>query len=148
CCLYATAAFTRPEDLRKGLELLRTEDCHYVMPVTRYAFPIHRALRINPQRRIEMFHRDQFARRSQDLEHAYHDAGQFYWGRADAWRQERALYDVQTLPLVIPRSRVQDIDTPEDWAWAERLFRTLREEEASPEAAPESLKPAKPGERS
>jgi N-acylneuraminate cytidylyltransferase len=65
--------------------------------------------------------------RSQDLEEAYHDAGQFYWGRAAAWLEEMPIFSAAATPVVLPRYRVQDIDTPEDWKRAEWLFRAMRE---------------------
>ena len=125
CCLYATAPFVESEDLRRGLELLKHEDCDYVFSVTDYAFPIQRAIRITPDSRIEMFNPEHFNTRSQDLEEAYHDAGQFYWGTASAWIEKRTIFGPSSVPLILPRSRVQDIDTTEDWARAELMFQVL-----------------------
>jgi N-acylneuraminate cytidylyltransferase len=126
CCLYATAPFCEPDDLRRGLKLLEESDCDYVFPVAGYAFPIQRAIRITGNGRVQMFDPDQFGVRSQDLEPAYHDAGQFYWGRPDAWLEPRPIFSEMAVPLVLPRFRVQDIDTPEDWEFAETLFRLSR----------------------
>jgi N-acylneuraminate cytidylyltransferase len=64
--------------------------------------------------------------RSQDLEEAYHDAGQFYWGRAEAWLGRREIFSGSSVPVILPRHRVQDIDTPEDWERAEWMFHALR----------------------
>ena len=125
CCIYATAPFMIAQDLIAGLELLRRTGSNYVFPVTTYAFPIQRAVRIGANRQIEMFNPDQFNTRSQDLEEAYHDAGQFYWGTIDAWLDERPVFSSGATPLILPRSRVQDIDTTEDWEQAENMFKTL-----------------------
>ena len=76
--------------------------------------------------RLQMFHPECFNVRSQDLEPAFHDAGQFYWGTHKAWVEEIAIFSEKTAPVVIPRIRVQDIDTPEDWEHAETLFKALR----------------------
>ncbi|MBL7249436.1 pseudaminic acid cytidylyltransferase [Alloalcanivorax marinus] len=126
CCLYATAPFVRPEDLRAGRDRLDRGDVDYAFSVTRYAFPIQRALRVTPQGRIGMFQPEHFSTRSQDLEEAWHDAGQFYWGRALAWREQRPLFSEAAAPIELPRYRVQDIDTPEDWERAEWLFKAMR----------------------
>ena len=123
CCLYATAPFAQSDDLRQGLELLEREGCDYVFAVTRYAAPIQRALRVTPAKRVEMFHPDQFSKRSQDLEPAYHDAGQFYWGRFEAWASQRIVFSPESAAVVLPNDRVRDIDTPEDWVNAEQMFR-------------------------
>jgi N-acylneuraminate cytidylyltransferase len=90
--------------------------------VTTYPFPIQRAVRINGIGRVEMLQPEYFHTRSQDLEEAFHDAGQFYWGTANAWLAERPIFTSDAVPLILPRHRVQDIDTPEDWDQAERIF--------------------------
>lgn len=126
CCLYATAPFIQAEDLRRGLEILQGSGGDYAFSVTSYAFPIQRAIRLTPEGRVEMFNPEHFNTRSQDLEEAYHDAGQFYWGRADGWLQGKMIFSPASLPVMLPRHRVQDIDTPEDWVRAEWLFKAMQ----------------------
>ena len=126
CCLYATAPFIQAEDLRRGLEILQGSGGDYAFSVTSYAFPIQRAIRLTPEGRVEMFNPEHFSTRSQDLEEAYHDAGQFYWGRAEAWLQGQMIFSPASLPVMLPRHRVQDIDTPEDWVRAEWMFKAMQ----------------------
>lgn len=126
CCLYATAPFVTHEDLKQGLEQLLQQDCDYAFTVTSYAFPIQRAVRISDGGRVEMFQPENFNTRSQDLKEAYHDAGQFYWGKASAWKNETPLFSKGSSAVILPRERVQDIDTPEDWARAEWLFKAMQ----------------------
>lgn len=125
CCLYATAPFVTGALLRAGLAYLESGDCDYAFAVTSFPFPIQRAIRIDSHGRVEMFCPDHATTRSQDLEPAYHDAGQFYWGRAEAWWEARKIFGAGTRPILLPRHWVQDIDTEEDWARAEWLFRAL-----------------------
>lgn len=126
CCIYATAPFLRGEDLRRGLATLQQEACDYAFSVARYAFPIQRAIRITSHHRVEMFQPEQFNTRSQDLPEAFHDAGQFYWGQASAWLAGRPIFSSDAAPVILPRHRVQDIDTLEDWDHAEWLFRAMQ----------------------
>ena len=126
CCLYATAPFVSADDLRRGLTVLTETGSDYVFSVSSYAFPIQRAIRITAVGRVEMFNPEHFNTRSQDLEEAYHDAGQFYWGRADAWLQGRMIFSPTAAPVMLPRHRVQDIDTSEDWTRAEWMFQALQ----------------------
>lgn len=126
CCIYATAPFVSGEDIRRGLEVLISCDSDYAFSVTSYAFPIQRAIRITSAGRVEMFNPEHFNTRSQDLEDAYHDAGQFYWGRARAWQEGRVIFGANSSPVLLPRHRVQDIDTPEDWERAEWLFKAMQ----------------------
>lgn len=126
CCIYATAPFVTGEDIRRGFDALANNDCDYAFSVTSYAFPIQRAIRITPADRVEMFNPEHFNTRSQDLEEAYHDAGQFYWGRASAWLEGKILFGTYSVPVKLPRHLVQDIDTPEDWERAEWLFKAMQ----------------------
>lgn len=126
CCLYATAPFIESKDLRQGLKVLQQSDALYALTVTNFAAPIQRSFRINQQQRIEMFNPDQYNTRSQDLEEAYHDAGQFYWGRAEAWMSSTPLHSEFAIPLLLPRFRVQDIDTMDDWIRAEMMFEIMK----------------------
>jgi pseudaminic acid cytidylyltransferase len=136
CCIYATAPFIQVDDLRRGLELLRASDCSYAFSVTSYPFPIQRAIRITQLGRIEMFKPEFFNTRSQELEVAWHDAGQFYWGRVQAWLEGQVVFTPASVPILLPRYRVQDIDTPEDWERAEWLFKALQSDIKSDEKLP------------
>lgn len=129
CCIYATAPFVQAADLQRGLQTLQSSGADYAFSVTSYAFPIQRAIRINAQQRVEMFHPAHFRTRSQDLEEAWHDAGQFYWGKASAWLAGKPLFSQDAAPVPLPRHRVQDIDTPEDWRRAEWLFKAIQHEQ-------------------
>jgi len=125
CCIYATAPFVQASDLKRGVQILQSTGADYAFSVTSYAFPIQRAISIAPEGRVQMFMPEYFNTRSQDLEEAWHDAGQFYWGKADAWLEHRPLFSSDAAPVVLPRHRVQDIDTPEDWERAELMFKTI-----------------------
>lgn len=137
CCLYATAPFIQAEDLKIGLATLLNDDVDYAFSVTSYVFPIQRALRMTPDGRVMMFQPEHFSTRSQDLEEAWHDAGQFYWGRTVAWAAGKAIFTQRAMPVKLPRHRVQDIDTPEDWQRAEWLFRAWQAEKALERGAKE-----------
>lgn len=126
CCLYATAPFVTPKYLQQGLQQIIEKDADYAFTVTSYAFPIQRAIKISPQLGIEMFDSNNFNTRSQDLEEAWHDAGQFYWGKAEAWLSEKIIFGPESTPVILPRHRVQDIDTFEDWDRAEWLFKAMQ----------------------
>lgn len=126
CCIYATAPFIQPEDLQQGAEMLDTSSADYAFTVTTYAFPIQRAVRLTDSGRVNMLNPELFNVRSQDLEETWHDAGQFYWGRADAWLEQKPIFSEHSIALQIPRHRVQDIDTMEDWNRAQWLFRAMQ----------------------
>jgi N-acylneuraminate cytidylyltransferase len=125
CCIYATAPFLTSAHLREGLRILLETGADHACAVTSFEYPIQRAMRITGEGRLEMFDPSQFNTRSQDLETAYHDAAQFCWGLPEAWRQERRVFTARSCPVVLPRCLVQDIDSPDDWDRAERMFASI-----------------------
>lgn len=125
CCLYATAPFIQPNTIAHGLSLLGKHGANFAFTATSYAFPIQRAFQINDANRIEMVNEEFYQVRSQDLKTTFHDAGQFYWGRAAAWLKQMQIFCDTSVPIVLPRHLVQDIDTDEDWVRAEWLFKAM-----------------------
>jgi len=123
CCIYATAPFVRAEYIMKGYNTLRDKNVASCFAITTYPFPIFRSLKINNQGRLEIFWPEYWERRSQDLTEAYHDAGQFYWADAKKYLKEKQFCPKDTIPVILPRYLVQDIDTIEDWNMAELMFR-------------------------
>ena len=127
CVIYATAPFVQPRHLKEAFERLAATDKQYIFSVTPFPFPIKRGIRINNRGEVEALHPEHFFTRSQDLEEAFHDAGQFYWGKPQAFLDGLILHSPVALPYVLPRYLVQDIDTPEDWRRAELMFDALRQ---------------------
>ena len=130
CCIYATAPFVTAEALRRGHDLLTARGHGFAFSVTSFPFPIQRALKIRTDGSLAMFQPEHMATRSQDLEEAWHDAGQFYWGYGAAFLADLPLFSEHAVPVVLPRHRVQDIDTAEDWRRAELMFAALEAEAA------------------
>jgi len=122
CCIYATAPFVQTDDLKRGWDALNSGNWDYAFTVTDFAAPIFRSFKQTAEGGIEMFFPEHFATRSQDLPiAALHDAGQFYWGKPAAWLEGKRIFDKHSKPVLIPRWRVQDIDTLDDWERAEIL---------------------------
>lgn len=128
CCIYPTAPFISIADIEAGLRILNDSKCDFVLPVTTFDYPVQRALRVDEEGKIEMLDARYYHKRSQDLEVCWHDAGQFYWGTASAWLSSDAIFGPRAIAMRIPRERVRDIDTPEDWIEAEILFKHVRED--------------------
>ena len=123
CCIYATAPFLQAEYLKQGLQKLRlNSDKGFAYSVTSFPFPIQRALFLKDSYAMPSFPED-ITKRSQDLEEAYHDAGQFYWGRTDDYLSSKRIFSEHGIPIVLPRHLVQDIDTQEDWDRAELMYK-------------------------
>jgi pseudaminic acid cytidylyltransferase len=127
CCIYATAPMITSEDIRAGLELLTTARWKLVFAATSFGYPIFRALKKTEEGGVSMFYPEHYRSRSQDLPEAFHDAGQFYWATASTWLGEAPAFGDGTAAVMLPRWRVQDIDTPDDWARAEMIFRLMQD---------------------
>ncbi len=125
CCIYATAPFLLPEYIQQGLAALQNKEVNYSFSATSFPFPIQRAIKLNSNNQVTMFQPEHLNTRSQDLEEAYHDAGQFYWGKTSAFLAFSPFFASHSVAVVLPRKRVQDIDTLEDWDNAETLYRLL-----------------------
>jgi len=125
CCLYATAPFVTPFYLQEGLKTLEKEECEFAFSATSYPFPIQRAIKLSDNGEVEMFFPENELVRSQDLKDAYHDAGQFYWGKKSAFLEQKAIFSAHSRVVLLPRSCAQDIDTKEDWDVAEVLYAAL-----------------------
>jgi len=122
CTIYATAPLLEVKYIKKGLNmLLKNPDAHMAFSVTSMPFPIQRTFKITPDKRCEMFTPEYYQSRSQDLEEAYQDAGQFYWENLHNQASDIA-FGKSSIPIILPRHIVQDIDTLEDWEMAEKLY--------------------------
>ena len=126
CTIYATAPFLDPKYLKEGLAKLKNSDAKYAFSAASMPFPIQRTFKITKEGRCEMFWRENFAKRSQDLETAYQDAGQFYWNDLTKSSKE-IIFGKDSIPIVLPRYLVQDIDDEEDWERAELLYESLKQ---------------------
>ena len=125
CCIYATAPFILPQNIQEALEKFQRTNAEFVFSAALYASPIQRAFSINSKDRVEMANPEYFSTRSQDLEQMYHDAGQFYWGKPEAFVEKQPFFTSKSCAYILPRYRVCDIDTEEDWQFAEFLFHAI-----------------------
>lgn len=127
CCIYATAPLLLARYLRQGFELLqRHADKSFAFSVCGFGFPVQRALTLDETGAVTALYPEFRNTRSQDLPPAFQDAGQFYWGRSPAWQRGEGVFSPASLPVVLPRHLVQDIDTEEDWLRAEYLYAALK----------------------
>lgn len=125
CCIYPGVPFIEADDLVEALRLLESGVAPYVFPVTAFPSPIQRALKRGEVGEVAPFNPEHVGTRTQDLEPAYFDAGQFYWGRAQAWLDGLNIH-ANGASIILPEWRVVDIDTPADWERAEAMHRALR----------------------
>jgi len=126
CTIYATAPLLQSKYLIEGYNALTNSTAINAFSATSMPFPIQRTFKVNNEGRCKMFTPEHFMTRSQDLEEAYQDAGQFYWTKIDQTSNE-IMFGKDSIPIILPRHLVQDIDTLEDWQRAEMLYRVIQE---------------------
>ncbi|HVY06740.1 MAG TPA: pseudaminic acid cytidylyltransferase [Burkholderiales bacterium] len=136
CCIQATAPFLLAGDIASGLQGIQTGQWKFSFAATEFGAPIFRAFKRHGDGGVEMFFPEHFSTRSQDLPVALHDAGLFYWGRPSAWLEGIRIFAPTSLPILLPRWRVQDIDTEADWLRAELLAPAIRGRRAEGAQAP------------
>lgn len=121
CCIYPAVPFISTEDIVQAYNILCEGRSHYVFPVAHFPSPIQRALRRTEDGYVQPFQAEYTEVRTQDLESGFFDAGQFYWGKAEAWLKGQNIH-LHGRTIVIPEWRVVDIDTQADWERAELLY--------------------------
>jgi pseudaminic acid cytidylyltransferase len=124
CCIYPCTPFLRPEDLKLGLERIMAYGADFVYPVMEYPHPTYRAMRRTAGGKMSFVFPEFEKSRTQEVESTYHDAGQFYWGKSDAWLALKPMHS-SGVGLVFPKWRFVDIDTEDDWHQAELLYKAL-----------------------
>ncbi|PVZ70201.1 pseudaminic acid cytidylyltransferase [Pelagibaculum spongiae] len=125
CCIYATAPFLLPDDICSAFNKLQQSSAEYCFSVASFPAPIQRALKLGEHGEVSMFQPEHLETRSQDLQEAWHDAGQFYWSKSDIWARNPKIFSEASVAYPLPRHRVQDIDTPEDWLRAEIMMKAM-----------------------
>lgn len=125
CGIYATAPFVTTDDILKGFDAIQSSQAAFT--VTTFPYPILRSLRRGDDSRLSLIWPEHRTARSQDLEETYHDCGQIYWGTKEFMLSEKEFTDGDAVGIYVPRCRVQDIDTEEDWIRAEAMYQVLKE---------------------
>ncbi len=126
CCIYPTAPFVTSWKLKTAYEKLIESGAESVVPVVRFGFPIQRSFKIE-EGRVKMNWPEYMNSRSQDLTPAYHDCGQFYFLKTEAFLMNKRLFADFTIPYEMAETEVQDIDNEEDWQVAEIKYTFLLE---------------------
>lgn len=123
CCLYATAPLLNPKILNSAYNEFLNGDCEFLFSACEFSFAIQRAIKLDESGRVSMFYPQFESTRSQDLDRAFYDAGQFYFGKKDAWLSQKSIFSPHSKAFVLPRDLVCDIDTPDDFEFAKKLYK-------------------------
>jgi len=126
CVILATAPFVTTVRLRQAFDLMESTRADAALPVVAFGYPVQRALKLDDGK-VSMIWPENYAKRSQDLPAAYHDSGQFYWGRTQTFLKQKTLFAANCAALVLPELEAEDIDTEEHFKLAEIKFGLLQQ---------------------
>lgn len=124
CCVYPTACNIRPKDVKKGFYKIKKK-WDFVISASQYESPPQRAF-VKKNNALKMIYPKLFNCRTQDLQPMFFDAGQFYWAKTQTWLNKKLIFNKSCTTVFIPRWRVQDIDTMEDWKKAQLIFKIMK----------------------
>lgn len=128
CCIYPCTPLLAVNDVLNGLRFLKQSKADYCFPISQHHFQIQRALQLKSDGTVQPLFSTNELLRTQDVHTTYQDAGQFYWGHRDAWLRNPKIHS-SGVAIVIPRIRAIDIDTTEDWLYAEFVYLKTTEKE-------------------
>ena len=127
CCIYPTSPLIKKKDLVNSYKKFSKKKYSFLFSASKFNYPVQRGFFLNKKNYIGMINKKNYKKRSQDLKQIFHDAGQFYWATKKTWINKKIVFDEKSSIFLLPRLRVQDIDTLEDWKIAEKLYKLNNE---------------------
>jgi len=125
CTISAVCPFIRREDLINSFLELTKSKANLMIAVAKFESPLQRALSINALGYIEMDQKEKIFVRTQDLAPMYYDASHFYWAKEAALAHGYKMFKEDSIPFILPKYLVCDIDDEDDWLMAELMFKAL-----------------------
>lgn len=119
--LYATAFFVEPDDIARAVADFEVHRIHPVLAVSHVGSPVEK-LFVEREGVLRIVDENRFGSRTQDLNPAYQDAGAFgIFSAPGLLAEDDGGAPLRFRPFILDRWKAIDIDTEEDWAFAERL---------------------------
>ena len=122
CVIYPTAALIKKKDLKKSFNTIKKKQWSFVFSAKKYTYPIQRSFLMNKNKSLKMMSKKYYNKRSQELKDYYHDAGQFYWGKTDAWLSNKLIFGKNSTIHLLDYFDSHDVDIPTDWRILEKLY--------------------------
>jgi len=122
CCMYPATPLLQGHYIAEGFDIIKENHWDYVFAAVKSSVPFLRNFKLSEKRGVAMFFPQFEESRSQDLPISFQDAGQFYWGKRDAWASAKPIFSSKSTIVELPGDTVIDIDTFDDWETAKKLF--------------------------
>lgn len=128
CCIYATTPLLEVADLMAAHRTFQESESDVVLAATPFSFPPQRGFTVI-NHEINLVNPDKIQSRSQDLTTQYHDVGAFYFINPTKFKISKNIWAGKMHAHILPESKIQDIDTEEDWKMAELKYELLISEQ-------------------
>ncbi len=125
CCIYPCAPLISIDTLASAFNKLNENKFDSIFPVVQFSYPIQRSLKVDESDKLKFIYPEYNLTRTQDLEKAFHDSGQFYWMEMEACIEKGQILTNNTGSIVISEIECQDIDNETDWKLAELKYNLL-----------------------
>ena len=121
CHIYPAAPLLTPQKIQEGLVCIQNGATN-ADGFERLNFPLYQILTQDADGGLKhIFEPEKVTMRSQDMPVAYIGAGQLYWFETNYFLEHETAIGPKTAIIEIPREMAIDIDTEEDWIFAEKL---------------------------
>jgi pseudaminic acid cytidylyltransferase len=125
CCIYPVTPLLRESRLKEAFEAIASGVWDYVFPAIEFSVPVERGFRKGESGLIEFSHPEFANTRTQDIAKTFHDAGQFYFGKSEAWLEKRSVLNGNSTFIELAKNETLDIDDLEDWDLVEKLIKLI-----------------------
>tara|TARA_B100000029_G_C17508665_1_gene935447 strand:- start:625 stop:1338 length:714 start_codon:yes stop_codon:yes gene_type:complete len=123
CCIFPTTPLLRRIDLIRSFDIFKKGKWDYVFCAKKYEHPIQRSFTLNRNKGLKLLSSNlNKISKTQDFPVSYHDVGQFYWAKPETWIKKKFFFSHRSTVYLLPESRIQDIDTLQDWKRVEEIY--------------------------
>ncbi len=129
CCIYATTPLLQATHLIESYKLIKDQDVDYVFPAAPFKHTVQRAFQLRQDNGLQMIFPEHFSTRSQDLEPTFHDVGQFYWGKTEAWAKRKPIFSARSRIMKVDSNEFVDIDNLSDLAVVAEILENRKKKE-------------------
>lgn len=123
CCIYPVTPLLKMERLYEAFDTLNNGVWDYVFPAIEFSSPVERGLQKSKSGQVKFTHEEYLNVRTQDIEASFHDAGQFYFGKTEAWINKKPILNGNSTFIELNKYEVLDVDNFQDWEFMDKLLK-------------------------
>ena len=119
----ATSALIEPSDFEHAIQEFQLNRDGLTFSVTQFEHQPRLALELNSDGKLSALDKSAYLMPTKDLKPAFTDSGNFYLFKHSLMQKQAMFLDLEPLvPIILPKHKGIDVDTPEDWQLLEKSF--------------------------